>query len=146
MKFVYPKYPLTRKPILEIIHTHLYVIWLGLYWDIITIIDVNIHVFSLWAVYSKVIISFVVLGLCSRSTSGIMLSFWIKVIFGVLVISDIRKYGCCFYQWRWTYVAFRGCTCTPHFLKFIKFVNKILYFFILFYLYLYNWTHWFYFL
>jgi len=40
-----------------------------------------------------------------------------------------------------------GCALTsPHFLKFTKFVNKILYFYILFYLYLYNWTHWFYFL
>jgi len=32
----------------------------------------------------------------------------------------------------------RGALAPPHFLKFIKFVNKILYFGILFYLYLYN--------
>ena len=32
----------------------------------------------------------------------------------------------------------RGALARSHFLKFIKFVNKILYFYILFYLYLYN--------
>ena len=38
-----------------------------------------------------------------------------------------------FVQWR-TCIAVRP----SHFLKFIKFVNKILYFYILYYLYLYN--------
>ena len=35
-------------------------------------------------------------------------------------------------------LAPRGALTPPHFLKFIKFINKILYFCILFYLYLYN--------
>ena len=39
---------------------------------------------------------------------------------------------------RRTYMALRVCTCTSYFLKLIKFINKILYFYILFYLYLYN--------
>ena len=41
------------------------------------------------------------------------------------------------FGWK-TYTQVRCALALPHFLKFIKFINKILYFYILFYLYLYN--------